>query len=496
VAWHILNPNLPQAEQESIEKVYRINLKTGKADTLLRNIYGGSYGISRILPLDDQSKIIFVYGDRLNGGDVRIANLDNLEIQDSIFSDPGLIDNILDAPKMNRIYFRFVNMSADSAYTYVFDRTTFTLLGSADENVWGNLFSRDHKYRYSFINGQGEGLFFDVFNLITNREELRKRCGTIGNIKYGPSFWSGVNGYAVVGFKQIAGFENQKYAICDVDAGSVLNIISFPKRSEPELSADGKRVIIEEIPWDDGPKRSGRYWIYETETGELLQRLFLPPNGDLLTFENYPDMIYYYLENENRSMNFNLNTLSTISSLSPMAIYASSNAFTLTVNGKNFVNGSTVNLNGAARTTTVISDSTLQASILASDVAVIDSPLVTVKSADGSAESNGIRFYVVRQRTILEMIDSLRIKLQQCLSQGQIGDKNFVNELDNGLENARKHLIKGDSTNCRKEIAKFQDKVKKEYEKKSNNKRFVTEEGYRILNNSAQAILNRLPGKK
>jgi hypothetical protein len=184
-------------------------------------------------------------------------------------------------------------------------------------------------------------------------------------------------------------------------------------------------------------------------------------------------------------------------SIFPTYVYAGSNAFSLTVNGKNFISGSTVNWGGVAKPTTYIADSILQASILVSDIAVVDSPLVTVKNPDNS-ESNGIRFYVLRQSTVLELIDSLRAKLQQCYEQNQIGDKNFVKELDNGLENAKKHLIKGDSVNCAKEIDKFQNKIKKEYEKKprSKDKRFVTEEGYRVLYNSAQAILDRLPGKK
>ncbi len=87
---------------------------------------------------------------------------------------------------------------------------------------------------------------------------------------------------------------------------------------------------------------------------------------------------------------------------------------------------------------------------------------------------------------------------------GWLADDNFVNELDNGLNNARKHLVKGDSVNCAKELQTFQDKVQKEYEKtqhdeknnKPRDKRFVTSEGYALLYFNTQYLLDRLPKKK
>jgi hypothetical protein len=64
--------------------------------------------------------------------------------------------------------------------------------------------------------------------------------------------------------------------------------------------------------------------------------------------------------------------------VSPQAVIPGGAAFTLTVRGANFVSGAVVNWNGAARTTTFISAGELQAQILASDVAVPGSALVTV----------------------------------------------------------------------------------------------------------------------
>ena len=72
------------------------------------------------------------------------------------------------------------------------------------------------------------------------------------------------------------------------------------------------------------------------------------------------------------------NTVPTLSSLSPSSVFAGSGAFTLTVNGTGFVNGASVQFNGASRTTTFVSSTQLTAAILASDIAAAGTANVTV----------------------------------------------------------------------------------------------------------------------
>jgi hypothetical protein len=101
------------------------------------------------------------------------------------------------------------------------------------------------------------------------------------------------------------------------------------------------------------------------------------------------------------------------------------------------------------------------------------------------------------------LIDSLTAFKHHAEANGWLADKNFVNELDNHLENAQTHLAKRDSVNARKEIEKFQEKVDEEYQKtfddrkkgKARDKRFVTEDGWKLLYFNAQYIIERLPAK-
>lgn len=89
------------------------------------------------------------------------------------------------------------------------------------------------------------------------------------------------------------------------------------------------------------------------------------------------------------------NPLPTLTALDPGAVFPGSSAFTLTVTGTNFVSGSAVLWDGAARTTEFVSSAQLAAAILASDVATTGTLTVTVSNpTPGGGESNGLPFYV------------------------------------------------------------------------------------------------------
>ena len=87
------------------------------------------------------------------------------------------------------------------------------------------------------------------------------------------------------------------------------------------------------------------------------------------------------------SVNFTVNAAApTITSISPTSGNAGRSAFTLTVNGANYVSGSsTVNWNGSARTTTYVSQTQLTAAITAADVATAGTFPVTVTTPGGTS---------------------------------------------------------------------------------------------------------------
>ena len=185
-----------------------------------------------------------------------------------------------------------------------------------------------------------------------------------------------------------------------------------------------------------------------------------------------------------------LPSVPVVASLEPSTALAGSSGFRLTVSGSYFVRASTVYWNGSARTTTFLADTSLRATILASDVAKVDSPLVTVKNPDGS-ESNALRFTILK--TVPMLLDDLRALLAQLSARGEVGDGSFVKQFDKDLQQAKQEYEKRDSIGCAQELESFQRELKKEYlaKPKKNDNRFVTEDAYKLLYFNAQYVMER-----
>lgn len=89
------------------------------------------------------------------------------------------------------------------------------------------------------------------------------------------------------------------------------------------------------------------------------------------------------------------NPVPSISTLSPQGANLNSPAFTLTVNGSNFVAGSTVSFNGSTLPTTYMSATTLTASVPASVLTTVGTPgVMVVNPGPGGGNSNTVNFYV------------------------------------------------------------------------------------------------------
>ncbi|HTC93262.1 MAG TPA: IPT/TIG domain-containing protein [Terriglobales bacterium] len=89
------------------------------------------------------------------------------------------------------------------------------------------------------------------------------------------------------------------------------------------------------------------------------------------------------------------NPVPSLTSISPSSAIVGGGAFTLTVSGGSFVNGSVIQINGSSRTTTFVSSTQLKAAIPASDIATAGTLSVTVASpAPGGGTSASLTFSV------------------------------------------------------------------------------------------------------
>jgi hypothetical protein len=102
------------------------------------------------------------------------------------------------------------------------------------------------------------------------------------------------------------------------------------------------------------------------------------------------------------------NPVPTLNNISPANAAAGSGAFTLTVNGTNFVSSSFVTFNGQARTTTFVNSTQVTAAILATDVASVGTPLVAVTNpTPGGGQSNSATFTITAALNPVPTVTSL-----------------------------------------------------------------------------------------
>ena len=101
------------------------------------------------------------------------------------------------------------------------------------------------------------------------------------------------------------------------------------------------------------------------------------------------------------------NPTPALSGLSPASITAGAGAFTLTVNGQDFLSGAVVNWNGAALTTTFVSGSQLTAAVPASNVASAAPIVITVSNPAPAGTSPGLNF-IINGSNLVPQISALQ----------------------------------------------------------------------------------------
>lgn len=105
--------------------------------------------------------------------------------------------------------------------------------------------------------------------------------------------------------------------------------------------------------------------------------------------------IFYDMSNTNFTITASSNPAPVLTSISPASKEALSGAFTLTVNGSNFVNGSVVRWNGSNLTTTYVNSTQLTATVPAANLNNVGSfPITVFTPAPGGGTSSAVNFQV------------------------------------------------------------------------------------------------------
>jgi hypothetical protein len=159
--------------------------------------------------------------------------------------------------------------------------------------------------------------YLEALSTTTNTVVWQKRENDIGYPKEPKVDASGKNGVVLYGYMYPEGAGRKGYyTLYSTSGDSVICNMVDTLNTMPYLSGDAKYLILEETPVNPNGKtmenanfHPGRISVYEAITGQLIQKLKLPPDGKVLVFDNYPNMLYYYLPKQNRSINIDLSQL-------------------------------------------------------------------------------------------------------------------------------------------------------------------------------------------
>jgi hypothetical protein len=208
--------------------------------------------------------------------------------------------------------------------TAVYDATTLAVLDTltvppgwitAQASV-----SEDGNYLYLVNWEDGYPTAIGKYSLATKQLIINRNLSDIVVPGIRKGFSDSKKGKYLIGYRYPSTqTSDRKHALYNIDLDTSV-IIPFQEESHISISSDAKYVIIEEtplkpdylklnVPSDELYDHPGRISVFNGITGQLIQKLTLPPDGKVLVFDNYPNMLYYYLPKQNRSINIDLSQL-------------------------------------------------------------------------------------------------------------------------------------------------------------------------------------------
>ena len=304
--------------------IYRVDLSSGNVQLLVASIprYNGII----VDPTEQWAYINFGHDAFLliqNISDT--SKYFNPVIDESLAGKVDGFAGVIYLPLKNRFYVTWmtpdtISGNGDISRTTIYDATTFKRIGDIDFGFsFADMVSPDNNYIYQYAADSLGHEELDKFSTSTNSlvssmpflnagPSTENKAIVAGNMNRFVFQWQPSGSHSIL---------NNEYSTYDVTTGMNGPSISFPWSAEAYLSADGNYVIINPWRWanvDTIMHTGHRYfpgtvYVFDASTGQLTQRLTLPPNGKILVFNGYPQMFYYYNDSTNQSVPVNATTV-------------------------------------------------------------------------------------------------------------------------------------------------------------------------------------------
>ena len=391
-------PNIDSVTDFQSYSIYRINLLNGQKDTI-------SEGDKGVMWDNTQTWLI-------NGADTYAATNLNSNQTIPLPFDPFCVVYSI---KRNKIFTLGLNADNNTDALSIINCAT----GLEEINYYMKAISHIGK-KQIFLSGDDNKLYFPFHDTVfiplrfdkikigylsTSSDKIIKtiNLSDLGFLNSdGYSISAGRHGKAIITSYHFN--DNARYYnIYNFDSDSSSSFVKYYGDAEPLYIDNGNYLVLAER--QDTSFRgitqvlfnTGRIYIYDLRGNILVKTIQLPPRRKVYAFDNFPNNIYYYDDNTETAITLNIDSLVTNSpsanELVPAITFPSTQSFTLEVKGSKFTNNSRVFWNGSERTTTLISDSVLNAQINAADVSASGNNLVTIKT--GYDISDTLTFAVI-----------------------------------------------------------------------------------------------------
>ncbi len=316
--------------------ILKVNLSNPLiSDTLLYN-----HGQIENILIDKTNNWIALKNSNL----LEIVDINNTDIIDTLSKNCYGLENFNYSPILNKFIILFDNdeppnykslIIADVQNLSISDTIPFELYETA--------------YNYYLSKSNTEIYFFDIdtlthfrrisiYSILEKRITKRVILDSLGIST--PYKWIEdiKNDIALV----LCGFENSNinddYWFCD----SLKNYIAgdtlyLPYRTRGFLLPNSNYYLIEKVPYDSTkivPEiKTGKFSIYRSFTNKLIANIVLPPGGRILTFDNFPNNFYYYIDSTKEAYTINVDSLTNEQTNSNLTVKLTNSAGSLLTGG-------------------------------------------------------------------------------------------------------------------------------------------------------------------
>ncbi len=286
---------------QDMSTIWRLDLSTGTKETFIDTL-------SQIYILGWDSKQEWMYVTYYKNP-AEIYNLKTLEVKEIPEKLSGLYGGFIYSDLNNKIYF-FSDIWDNKAQFSSLDLTNDnfnSLLIVPNNGLMGNILNEE-----AFLSHNQEIIYFVLedtlhtprhlnedkiiyFSTITNniiKTNSLSAFGYPGCDAY--KLHKGRNGKAIVqSYKNKLSY----LRVYDFDNDTGSSYISYEGAISPYFTDKGEYVILAALEVNSGSLNyPGKFFIYSTITSTLLRTISLPEGGEIYTFDNYPDDLYYVVD--------------------------------------------------------------------------------------------------------------------------------------------------------------------------------------------------------